>query len=91
MRKHGGTPSRRGAFLRLAATSPPGVAPGHFVGGLAGCKPPRLFKRRASSFAVTGAMPGGTMGRLSTTECTDLPTFPSVYSRTRLALIHSCI
>ena len=79
MRKHWGTPSRRGTFLTLAATSPPGVARGRFVGGhqsgLAGCKPPPLFKRKASSCTVTRAMLGGTMGRLSTTECTYLPTF----------------
>ena len=53
MRKHGGTPSRRDKQLTLAAISPPGVARGRFVGGhqsgLAGCKPPPLFKRGASS------------------------------------------
>ena len=53
MRKHGGTPSRRDKHVTLAAISPPGVARGRFVGGhqssLAGCKPPPLFKRRASS------------------------------------------
>ena len=27
---------------------------------------------------VTGATPGGTMGRLSTTECTYLPTLPTL-------------
>ena len=36
---------------------------------------PPLFKRRASSCTVTRAMVGGTMGRLSTTECTYLPTY----------------
>ena len=79
MRKRGGTPSRRGKFLTLAATSPPDVGRGRFVGGhqsgLVGCKPPPLFKRRASSFTVTGAMPTETMGRLSTTQCTYLPTY----------------
>ena len=53
MRKHGGTPSRRDKHVTLAAISPPGVARGRFVGdhqsGLAGCKPPPLFKRGASS------------------------------------------
>ena len=53
MRKHGGTPSRRDKHITLAAISPPGVARGRFVGGqqsgLAGCKPPPLFTRGASS------------------------------------------
>ena len=48
MRKHRVTPSRRGTFLTLPATSPPDVASGRFVGGhqsgLAGCKPPLHFK-----------------------------------------------
>ena len=71
MRKQGGTPARRDKHVTLAAISPPGVAQGRFVGGqqsgLAGCKTPPLF--------VTGATPEGTMGRLSTTECTYLPTY----------------
>ena len=53
MGKHGGTPSRRDKHVTLAAISPPGVARGRFVGGqqsgLAGSKPPPLFKRGASS------------------------------------------
>ena len=53
MRKHEGTPSRRDKHVTLAAISPPGVARGRFVGsqqsGLAGCKPPPLLKRGASS------------------------------------------
>ena len=53
MRKHGGTPSRLDKHVMLAAISPPGVAQGRFVGGhqsgLAGCRPPPLFMRRASS------------------------------------------
>ena len=53
MRKHGGPPSRRDKHVTLAAISPPGVARGRFVGGqqssLAGCKPPPLFTRGASS------------------------------------------
>ena len=71
MRKHGGTPARRDKHVTLAAISPLGVARGRFIGGqqsgLAGCKTPPLF--------VTGATPEGTMGRLSTTECTYLPTY----------------
>ena len=53
MRKHGGTPSQRDKQVTLAAISPPGVPQGRFVwgrqSGLAGCKPPPLFKCRASS------------------------------------------
>ena len=53
MRKHGGTPSWRDKHVTLAVISPPGVARGRFVGrhlsGLAGCKPPPLLKRGASS------------------------------------------
>ena len=58
MRKHGGTPSRRDKHVTLAAISPPGVARGRFVGGqqsgLAGCKPPPLFTRGASSCSSQG-------------------------------------
>ena len=53
MQNHGGTPSRRDKQVTLAAISPPGVAEGRCVGGhqsgLAGCRPPPLFKRGASS------------------------------------------
>ena len=53
MRKQGGTASRRDKHVTLAAISPPGIARGRFVGGqqsgLAGCKPPPLFTRGASS------------------------------------------
>ena len=53
MRKHGGTPSWRDKYVTLGAISPPGVARGPSVGGhqsgLAECKSPPLFKRRASS------------------------------------------
>ena len=56
--------------MTLAAISPPGVAWRRFVGGqqsgLAGCKPPPLFTRGASSCS--------SQGRLSTTECTYPPT-----------------
>ena len=53
MRKHGGTPSERDEYVTVATISPQGDARGRFVGGhhpgLAGCKPPSLFMRRASS------------------------------------------
>ena len=53
MRKHGGTASWRDKYVTLAANSPPGASRGRIVGGhqsgLAGCKPPPLFKRGASS------------------------------------------
>ena len=53
MHKHGGTSSWRDKHVTLAAVSPLGAAWGRFVGGhqsgLAGCKPPPLFKRGASS------------------------------------------
>ena len=56
MRKHGGTSSLQDKCVTLAAISPPGVARGRFVGGhqsgLAGCKSPPLFKRRASSCSL---------------------------------------
>ena len=51
MRKHGGPPSRHDKYVQPASTSPPGVARGRFVwgqqSGLAGCKSPPSFKRRA--------------------------------------------
>ena len=79
MRKHGGTPSWRHKHVTPAAISPPGVARGRFVGGqqsgLAGCKPPPLSTRGASSCLSQGRRQGGTMGRLSTTECTYPPTY----------------
>ena len=53
MRRHRGTPSRRDTYVTLPVISPPGDARGRFVrghwSGLAGCKSPPLFKRRASS------------------------------------------
>ena len=62
MRKHGGTPSRRDKHVTLAAISPPGVARGRFVGGqqsgLAGCKPPPLLTRGASSCSSQGRSRG---------------------------------
>ena len=58
MRKHEGTPSRRDKHATLAAISTPGVVRGRFVGsqqsGLAGCKPPPLFTRRAASCSSQG-------------------------------------
>ena len=58
MRKHGGTSSRRDKHVTPAAISPPGVARGRNVGGqqsgLAGCKPPPLFTRGASSCSSQG-------------------------------------
>ena len=66
MRKHEGTPSRRDKHVTLAAISPPGVARGRFVGGqqsgLAGCKPPPLFTRGASSCSSQGRRPGEPRG-----------------------------
>ena len=66
MRKHGGTPSRRDKQVTLAAISPPGVARGRFVGGqqsgLAGCKPPPLFTRGASSCSSQGRRQGEPWG-----------------------------
>ena len=66
MRKHGGTSSRRDKHVTLAAISPPGVARGRFVwgqqSGLAGCKPPRLFTRGASSCLSQGRHQGEPWG-----------------------------
>ena len=66
MRKHGGTPSRRDKHVTPAAISPPGVARGRFVGGqqsgLAGCKPPPLFMREASSCSSQGRRQGEPWG-----------------------------
>ena len=66
MRKHGGPPSRRDKHVTLAAISSPGVARGRFVGGqksgLAGCKPPPLFTRGASSCSSQGRRQGEPWG-----------------------------
>ena len=66
MRKHGGTPSRRDKHVTLAAISPPGVARGRLVRGqqsrLAGCKPPPLFTRGASSCSSQGRRQGEPWG-----------------------------
>ena len=85
MRKHGGTPYRRDKHVTLAAISPPGVARGRFVGGhqtgLAGCKPPPLFMRGASSCPSQGRRQGepwGACPRPSTP--TYLPTCTSFFT-----------
>ena len=80
MRKHGGTPSRRDKHVTLAAISPPGVARGRFVGGqqsgLAGCKPPPLFTRGASSCSSQGRRQGEPWGASPRPSApTYLPTF----------------
>ena len=66
MRKHGGTPSRRDKHVTPAAISLPGVARGRFVGGqqsgLAGCNPPPLFTRGASSCSSQGRRQGEPRG-----------------------------
>ena len=66
MRRHGGTPSRRDKHVTLAAISPPSVAWGLLVGGqqsgLAGCKPPPLFMRGASSCSSQGRRQGEPWG-----------------------------
>ena len=88
MRKHGGTPSRRDKHVTLAAISPPGVARGRFVGGqqsgLAGCKPPPLFMRGASSCSSQGRRRGEPWGASPRPSApTHLPTYPCPTSRTR--------
>ena len=80
MRKHGGTPCRRDKHVTLAAISPPGVAWGRFVWGhqtgLAGCKPPPLFKRGASSSSSQGRRQGEPWGASARPSApTYLPTF----------------
>ena len=86
MRKHGGPPSRRDKHVTLAAISPPGVARGRFVGGqqsgLAGCKPPPLFTRGASSCSSQGRRQGEPWGASPRPSAptylpTYLPTLPT--------------
>ena len=83
MREHGGTPSQRDGHVTLVAISPPAVARGRFVerhqSGIGGCKPPPLFKRGASSCSSQRQRQQETIGRLSTTECTHLPTYVPTY------------
>ena len=86
MRKHGGTPSRRDKHVTLAAISPPGVARGRFVGGqqsgLAGCKPPPLFTRGASSCSSQGRRQGEPWGASPRPSApTYLPTYSSSQSQ----------
>ena len=80
MRRHGGTPSRRNRYVTLAAISPPGAARGNFVGGhqcgLAGCKPPPLFMRRASSCLSQGRRQQEPSG---TSPQPDAPTYLPYY------------
>ena len=86
MCKHGGTSSQRDKHVTPAAISPAGVARGRFVGGqqsgLAGCKPPPLFTRGASSCSSQGRRQGEPWGApprpraptyLPTLACNDFP------------------
>ena len=98
MRKHEGTPSRRDKHVTLAAISPPGVARGRFVGGhqsgLAGCKPPPLFMRGASSCSSQrqrqrepwGASPGPS----APTYLSTLP-YPFSKPRPRIPCSYPCL
>ena len=88
MRKHGGTPSRRDKHVTLAAFSPPSVVRGRFVGGqqsgLAGCKPPPLFTRGASSCSSQGRRQGNQGAPLH--HRVHLPTYLPTPGRSRRAL-----
>ena len=79
MRKHRGTSSRRDKHVTLAAISPPGVARGRFVGGqqsgLAGCKPPPLFTRGASSCLSQGRRQGEPWGASPRPSAPTYPTY----------------
>ena len=95
MRKHGGTPSPRDKHVTLAAISPPGVARGRSVGGqqsgLAGCKPPPLFTRGASSCSSQGRRQGEPLGASPRPSAptylpTYLPTSMQTVNRAQLAL-----
>ena len=88
MRKHGGTPSRRDKHVTPAAISPPGVARGRFVGGqqsgLAGCKPPPLFTRGASSCSSQGRRQGEPWGASPRPSApTYLPTYLVLHRHSR--------
>ena len=88
MRKHGGTPSGRDKQVTLVAISPPGVARGRFVGGqqsgLAGCKPPPVFTRGASSCLSQGRRQGEPWGASPQQSApTYLPTSASPDGRRR--------
>ena len=85
MRKPGGTPSLRDKHVTPAAISPPGVARGRFAGGqqsgLAGCKPPPLFTRGASSCSSQRRRQGEPWG------ASPRPTAPT-YLPTRVGYVH---
>ena len=87
MRKHGSTPSWRDKHVTLAAISPPGVARGRLVGGqqscLAGCKPPPLFMRGASSCSSQGRRQGEPWGASPRPSA---PTYLPTYVRCSAAL-----
>ena len=84
MRKHGGTPSWRDKHVTPAAISPPGVARGRFVGGqqsgLAGCKPPPLFTRGASSCSSQGRRQGEPRGASPRPSAPTYPTYLTIKS-----------
>ena len=88
MRKHGGTLSQRDKHVTLAAISPPGVARCRFVGGqqsgLAGCKPPPLFTRGASSCSSQGRRQGEPWGASPRPSA---PTYLSTWSRNLTATV----
>ena len=76
----GAHPPRRDKHVTPAAISPPGVALGRFVGGqqsgLAGCKPPPLFTRGASSCSSQGRRQGEPRGASRRSSApTYLPTY----------------
>ena len=89
MRKHGGTPSRRDKHVMPAAISPPGVARGRFVwgqqSGLAGCKPPPLFTRGASSCSSQGQRQGEPRG------ASPPPSAPTYLPLRVLSLLWCCL
>ena len=91
MRKHGGPPSWRDKHATLAAISPPGVARGRFVGGqqsgLAGCKPPPLFTRGASSCSSQGRRQGEPWGASPRPSA---PTYLPLKSWQNLEFAYSC-
>ena len=83
MGKHGGTPSWRDKQVTPAEISPSSVARGPPVWGptvrSSGMYAASPLHARSLFLFVTGATPGGTMGRLSTTECTYLPTYLELF------------
>ena len=86
MPKHDGTPFRRDKCVAPAVISPPGAVRGRFVGGhqsgLAGCKPPPLFKRGASSCSSQRHRQGDSWGASPQPSApTYLPPFEKDFSR----------